>query len=68
VPAAKIVIPEELPVSPVGLVCPFCKAKPGQDCASTSGGFASVHLARMQAAALATRKNKLIGRHTKRKS
>jgi hypothetical protein len=32
-------IPERLPVSPMTLVCPFCKAKPGDDCASSSGGY-----------------------------
>ena len=39
------------PASPLALACPSCDAKPGQDCLTTSGGFAAVHLARIAAAA-----------------
>ena len=49
---SKVLIPEVLPTSPISLVCPFCGAKPGQDCATTSGGFSVVHVMRIGAAAL----------------
>ena len=48
----EIHIPEVLPVNPISLVCPFCKAKKGKDCATSSGGFSVLYLARIQAAAL----------------
>jgi hypothetical protein len=67
VPTAKVDIPAELQVSPVHLTCPRCKVKAGQNCMTTSGGLAAVHLERMQAAAMATRKNKLASRHSQRK-
>lgn len=44
-------IPEILPTSPLTIVCPFCKAKRGQDCETSKGGFAVVHVKRIQAAA-----------------
>jgi hypothetical protein len=44
-------VPEDLPVSPISLPCPYCKAKPGKDCATISGTLAVVHLARVKAAA-----------------
>ena len=41
-----------LPRSPLSLVCPFCGAKVGRDCGSSSGGrLAVVHVARVKAAA-----------------
>lgn len=42
-----------LPTSPISLKCPFCGAKPDQDqdCFTTSGGFAAIHVARIKAAA-----------------
>jgi hypothetical protein len=46
-----VTVPEDLPVSPVSLRCPYCKAKPGKDCATISGTLAVVHLARVKAAA-----------------
>jgi len=49
--ASKVMIPETLPASPLSLACPFCKAKPGKNCATSSGGFAVVHLERIKAAA-----------------
>jgi hypothetical protein len=67
VPSGKIDIPEVLPVSPVSLPCPKCKAKAGKDCATTSGGFAAIHLERVKAAALADRKNSLKRRQAQRK-
>jgi hypothetical protein len=51
--AKKLVIPEILPVSPLALMCPFCKAKPHKNCATKLGTFAVVHLARIKAAAAA---------------
>jgi hypothetical protein len=36
---------------PLTLVCPFCEAKPDDDCATSSGGFSILHVARIQAAA-----------------
>jgi hypothetical protein len=31
--------PESLPINPLTLKCPFCEVGPGQDCATSSGGF-----------------------------
>ena len=45
-------IPEVLAISPITLVCPFCKADPGEDCETTSGGLAAIHLERIKAAAI----------------
>jgi len=44
-------LPPVLPTSPLSLECPFCKAKPGRDCSTSSGGFSVVHVARIKAAA-----------------
>jgi hypothetical protein len=44
-------IPDVLPTSPLTLVCPLCKAKPGRDCATSSGGLSVVHVKRIKAAA-----------------
>jgi hypothetical protein len=44
-------IPEKLPTSPVSLLCPYCKAKPGMDCTTSAGGFAAIHVQRIAAAA-----------------
>jgi hypothetical protein len=48
---SKVDVPEILPTSPINLTCPFCKAAPSRDCMTTSGGFAAIHVARIQAAA-----------------
>src|SRR5438105_15863172 len=40
-----------LPTSPMALRCPFCKAEPRHDCETSCGGFAVVHVARIDAAA-----------------
>jgi hypothetical protein len=48
---AKPSIPAVLATSPVSLRCPFCDAKPGEDCATTSGGFSAIHVERIKAAA-----------------
>jgi hypothetical protein len=48
-------IPDVLPVSPLALACPRCGAKSGEDCATTSGLFSAVHLARIKAAALSNK-------------
>ena len=39
-----------LPTTPVSLRCPYCNARPGKDCSTSSGGFAVVHTARILAA------------------
>ena len=54
----KVLIPKMLPTSPINLVCPFCSAKPGHDCATTSGGLSVVHVARIGAAALVDKPRK----------
>jgi|GraSoiStandDraft_5_1057265.scaffolds.fasta_scaffold113503_1 hypothetical protein len=41
----------KLPTSPLTLPCPFCKARPGDDCATSAGGFAAIHVRRIKAAA-----------------
>jgi RNA polymerase subunit RPABC4/transcription elongation factor Spt4 len=49
-----------LMISPTDLVCPFCEAKPGQDCATTSwDGLIVIHVARIKAAALIDKKRKI---------
>jgi hypothetical protein len=48
----KLLVPEMLPISPLSLVCPFCRAKPNRDCSTSSGAISVVHLARIKAAAL----------------
>jgi|GEM_PF-3204604 len=46
-----IPFPEVLPVSPLSLPCPRCKAKPGKDCHTVLGGLSLVHVERIEAAA-----------------
>jgi hypothetical protein len=55
----KVKIPEELNTSPISIVCPFCGAKPGIDCETTSGGLSAVHILRIEAAARIDKKKKL---------
>jgi hypothetical protein len=50
-PKKQVLVPEVLPISPISLVCPFCKAKPNQDCQTSSGGFSVLHIARILKAA-----------------
>jgi len=47
-------IPKRLTVSPESLRCPFCGAEPGKDCATSSGGFSVIHVARIKAAGAKT--------------
>ena len=47
-----------LPISPITLACPFCDAKPGRDCETSSGGFSLVHVQRVKAAAMVDAANK----------
>jgi hypothetical protein len=44
-------IPKVLSVSPLSLTCPYCGAKPNDDCMTAAGGFAALHLVRIEAAA-----------------
>jgi hypothetical protein len=44
-------LPKVLATSPKSLVCPFCKAKPSRDCATSSAGFSIIHVARIKVAA-----------------
>ena len=39
-----------LPISPLALSCPMCKAKPRMDCQTSEGSFSMVHVARIKAA------------------
>ena len=39
-----------LPISPLALNCPMCKAKPRMDCQTSAGSFSMVHVARIKAA------------------
>lgn len=49
---AKTAIPKSLPTSPLTLRCPFCGAKPGDDCETFSKvQLGIVHMARVKAAA-----------------
>jgi hypothetical protein len=60
--AKRRAVPKRLPISPLSLTCPRCNAKRNQDCMTTSGGFAAIHIERIQMAALggkvATLRNK----------
>jgi len=44
---AKDSIPKDLPISPLSLACPLCKAKPNQDCIPSDGRFGVMHVARI---------------------
>jgi hypothetical protein len=55
---AKPRIPEELPTSPISVNCPLCQAKAGEDCSTSSGAFALLHVARIAAAAAKDKANK----------
>ena len=44
-------IPSVLPISPLTVECPHCKAQPGHNCTADSGQFSVIHLARISAAA-----------------
>jgi hypothetical protein len=48
---AKATIPGVLPISPITLVCPFCKARAARDCTTSSGGLPVVNVQRIKAAA-----------------
>jgi hypothetical protein len=54
-------IPEFLPISPMGLLCPTCMSMPGRDCITTKGGLVAIHVARIKAAALADKQKKRNG-------
>ena len=47
----KLVIPAELPTSPLALFCPYCGAKPKSDCDTLTDDIGVVHLSRIAAAA-----------------
>jgi hypothetical protein len=47
-------IPDILPVNPISLICPFCKAEPNRDCSTSSEGFSVLHIARIVAVAKGT--------------
>jgi len=49
------------------LICSFCKAKANQDCATSSGGWAAVHLVRINAAALIDRTRKQMAKKKAKK-
>jgi hypothetical protein len=44
-------LPEFLPTSPITVICPRCKAKPGQACDKLNNGFDVVHVERIAVAA-----------------
>jgi hypothetical protein len=44
-------LPDYIPISPVTLVCPRCKAKPGRACDLLDGEVEIVHIERIAAAA-----------------
>lgn len=39
-----------LPISPLALSCPMCKAIPRMDCHTSAGSFSMLHVARVKAA------------------
>jgi hypothetical protein len=51
-------VPKKLPTGPISLTCPFCGAKPNQDCFTTSGSFSAIHLVRVKAAGISIVKRK----------
>lgn len=58
-------VPELQSTSPMRLVCTTCRAKPGDDCVTSSGGLSVVHLSRIRAAALIDRTNDIQRRRPK---
>jgi hypothetical protein len=54
---AKLVKSKTVPTvwlrSPKALECPYCRANPGRDCATLSGGLSILHVAGIAAAAKA---------------
>jgi len=46
-----IPIPEALPINPLSLECPTCKAEPGRNCVANTGPSQTVHFTRVEAAA-----------------
>jgi hypothetical protein len=44
-------LPDYIAVSPISLVCPRCKAKPGKVCHMLDGAVELVHIERIKAAA-----------------
>lgn len=58
-------IPPRLPVSPLSLTCPYCKAERGTDCAG-SNGISVTHVERIQMAGLADKVGRLRTRAEKR--
>ncbi len=62
----KFPIPPRLPVSPLSLTCPYCKAKRGEDCGESSNGLGATHLERILMAALADQVGALRSRAEKR--
>jgi hypothetical protein len=49
---AKTKIPEYLPISPLSIRCPLCRAKPNEVCGTAlRGKLELVHIARIKAAA-----------------
>lgn len=40
---------QTLRAAPMTVTCPLCKAPRGRDCATSSGGFSVIHIARIKA-------------------
>ena len=53
----EVPIPEQLPVNPESLRCPFCGVLPGRECVTSSGISSLVHVARIKVAAAIDRAN-----------
>jgi hypothetical protein len=65
-PKAQQAIPLRLRIRPTTLTCPYCKAKRGNDCGYTSRGRTSLHIERIEMAALADQIGALRTRAEKR--
>jgi hypothetical protein len=65
--AADEQIRERLPISPISLTCPYCKAPRGQDCTTSGGRFSVIHIERIKMAALADKMGALRNRAERRR-
>lgn len=63
----KLFLQQRLPVSPLSLTCPYCKAKRGKACTKSRGGLEAVHVERIEMAALADKMGELREKATRRR-
>jgi hypothetical protein len=64
----ELTTPKRLPLNPLTLTCPFCRAKRGQDCELSPSGLPVVHVERIEMAALADQMGVLRTKAEKRRA